>query len=88
MLILSEEPLLPASAEPLSLPPFILVDSSMEEELKEKDVDTGDEQCEQSAVGEDRLGTITGQGWDDAGDLHQDEEHDSYLWDDDIEDWE
>ena len=76
---------MPASARPLSLPPF--TDSNMEEELKEKDVDAADEDYEQSAVGEDGYGMIAGQGWDDAEDVHQNEEHDSFLRDDDIEDW-
>ncbi len=46
-----------------------------------------DEEYERSAAGEDGLGSIAGQGWDDAGDAEGEEEEGTWLQDDDIEDW-
>ncbi len=62
----------------------MLVTGHGQDELREKDLAIEDE-YEQSAAGEDGLGVIEGQGWDDAEGVHEEEE--SWLQDDDIEDW-
>lgn len=69
------------------MPPYYHATWHGGDELKEKDLTLDDEEYERSAAGEDGLGSIAGQGWDDAGDAEGEEEEGTWLQDDDIEDW-
>ena len=79
--------LLPEVVQGLELPPYALASDHHGDELKERDMEIAEELFEQAVSrGEDHLCLVNGKGWDEPDDSPQEEE-DSFLQDDDIEEF-
>lgn len=79
-------PLLPASVQPLVLPPFSNASVRGGVELREEDQVGDSDPLDVEMAGEDGLGAPEASHWDTEADA-KDKEELGWLEDDDIEDW-